>query len=700
MSLSINNQLSNDQLFNDQLLNFNDLTVDKLTSIYENKKNLQIQLNDKIANLDKNNLTYWNCFEYSMQEIAKHVLEFSLLQFNMIHPDTEIRNKSTELNKQFSAFGIEQVMRQDVYDVISHYYKNQYLQEQSQLTVEQKKYVENIMIDYNMMGLGLDEQKKEQIKKINKKLSEYGSDYVKNISDVKTEFIFELFQLEGMNKMDDLWLTNRLVNDTKNIENIEDTENIENTENIEKIPKYKIKLTHPDYWPIMEYCENRSTRKLMFEAMGSRCLETNIPIILDTIKLRKEKAELFGFTSYSDYKLQNMMAKNSSTVMLFLNKLLEKIKPVVQLEIKQLNDLAYQLDGLNSIESWDKMYYSRIYTEKMSGLNMSDLKKMFTIESVTNGIFSIYQELLGLKFVDITESNPQALYSNDVKLFGVFDASEQIIEQTIEQTNGDSKSNPIDYFYLDLFPRDGKYSHAAMFSFVAKSKYNKSISAIVCNFDPKLNVEFDNVVTYFHEFGHLMHNVVSTNTISSLAGTCCQDDFVETPSQMFEEWCYHEEPLKRLVSTEYIDCINSELINKINNQQKQLQGIFNATQLSYGLLDQSIHSANIPENPWAFHNDLIKEFFGWELPKNVYMLANWSHMYGYDSLYYGYLWSKVYSIDLFSFFKSNPMNKELGMKLRNEILSKGGQLDGIDLLKNFMEREPNTDAYIEWLSNV
>lgn len=640
------------------LLNFKNLTVDKLLLIFDKKKEIITQLNDRIAELNKSNLTYFECFEYSMIQESKHVLEFALIDFEQIHPNSEIRSKSSELNKELKSFMIDQSMRKDVYNVISHYYKNQYNDEKQNLSQEQNKYVENTMIEFNMFGLGLDDEKKEKVKELNKKISNQSVDFVRNLSENKTEFEFDLEQLEGM---DEKWLQNRVIEGTN---------------------KYRVKLQYPDFIPIVEYCKNRETRKFMTEAMGSKCNDNNLSIILDTIKLRKEKAELFGFESHSDFKLQNTMAKNSFTVMTFLNKLVEFIKPIVKNEKEKLIQIATEMDGLLNFEMWDKSYYSRIYIEKVSGLNMSDLKKMFSVESVTNGIFSIYQELLGLSFVDITKSNLESIYADDVKLYAVYD------EKTLDL---------LGYFYLDLFPRDGKYSHAAMFSFVKKSKYNSSISAILCNFDPKLNLEFDNVVTYFHEFGHLMHNMVSTNSISALSGTSCQRDFVETPSQMFEEWCYCKEPLKRLVMSEFVESIDSDLIKKINNQNKQLLGIYNAGQLSYGLLDQTIHSSNIPENTWTFYNNLVKELFDWELSPKINMLANWSHMYGYDTNYYGYLWSKVYAIDLFSFFKNNPLDKEMGMRLRNEILSKGGSLDGMEMLRNFMEREPDENSYIKYL---
>ncbi len=644
------------------LLHFVDLTVDKLIKLNEKQKNLIQKLNDNIANLDLNNLTWENCIESPIREESKYSLEFSLSDFEQLHPDKMIRDISSELNKQMGAFAIEQSTREDVYRVISHYYNNQYLHEKENLTPEQHKYIKNVMIGYNMAGMGLDDKKKEQVIEINKRLSVLSSDYMKNISEVNSEFEFELGDLKGL---DETWLSNRFD---------------------ERTLKYKVKLTYPDYIPVMEYCVVRETRKFMAEAMGSRCMDTNMSIILEAINLRKKKAELFGFESHADFKLQNMMSKNSHNVMNFYSKLMEKIVPLVNSDKEKLIALSKEMDGITELQSYDKSYYSRIYTEKVSGLNMSDLQKMFTIDSVTNGIFSIYQELLGLKFVDITDSNSQALYAEKVRLFCVYDSTDLL------------DANPIAYFYLDLYPREGKYSHAAMFTFVRGSQYNLPISAIVCNFDPNSNVEFDNVVTYFHEFGHLMHNCVSTVKIESLSGTACQRDFVETPSQMFEEWCYCMEPLKRLVQPEYLNDITDELISKINFQQKIMQGIFNATQIMYGLLDQSIHSNSIPTNTWEYTNELSIRLLGWGLLPNSNMLANWGHMFGYDALYYGYLWSKVYAIDLFSYFKQNPLDKKLGLRLREKILSKGGSYDAMELLVDFMEREPNPNAYIEFLS--
>lgn len=640
-----------------QLLDFADLTTEKLETIHKSRVQTVIDINNYISNLDKTTVTYENCFNIPLQMESKNVMEEALLDFEILHGDKEIRDTSHRLNVEFSKICIEESMRVDVYEVIKHYYSNYYEFEKQCLSVEQIKYVENTMESYRMIGLDLSEESRELVKELNKKISSNGAEYSKNLSDINTELHFQLNQLDGMNEE---WLSKRFNEQTQD---------------------YIIKLQYPDYIPIMEYCTVRETRRVMNEHMGARCVDVNLDILMDTVHMRKQKALLFGFESHADYRLQNMMAKDSKTVVTFLNELKTLIEPLLK---EDLNCLKAMCPDIH-LEAYDKPYYSRLYVERESGVNMSDLKKMFSIESVKNGIFEIYQHLLDLYFVDITEENPQALYANDVRLYAVYE--------------GEERDNAIGYFYLDLYPREGKYSHAAMFTIVSKSIETKPISAIVCNFDPDSNVEFDNVVTFFHEFGHLMHNTVSTNTISSLSGTKTQRDFVETPSQMFEEWCYCEEPLKKLVLDKYRDCINTELVQKINKQNKLLQGLFNAGQLSYGYLDMAIHSADIPDNTWEFYDGIVHELFGWHLSPKVNMLGNWSHMFGYDALYYGYLWSKVYAIDLFSFFKENPLDKELGIKLKNEILSKGGALDGITMLENFMGRKPNPNAYTEWLKS-
>lgn len=636
-----------------ELPNFKDITIEKLENIAERIVIQMIEYNNEIANLDKNLLSFENCFENDFKLDSQHKLENVLLELQQLHPNKECRNKMSELGVCIGQISIEQNMRKDVFQTIKHYYNNQYQEEKNKLTDEQNKYVEKAMKAYKMLGLDLIDEQYERVKLINKRLTELSTTFHKNISECNKEFLLTKEDLEGM---DNEWLENRKVD--------------------HQLETYKVQLSYPDYVPIMEYCKNRETRKLMNEEFGGRCTDTNLTILDETLKLRKERAEIFGFNCHSDYKLQDMMAQNSNNVFSFLNNLMDKIKPILTNDLDELYKIANDIDHL---ESWDFLYYTRKYTDKESSLDKKELSKYFTIETVTKGMFEIYETLLGLKFVEVTDQYPNALYAENIQLFYVY--------------NYDDLEKPIGCFYFDLFPREGKYSHAAQFTLIPKSDYNLPLCAIVCNFDPKLNIEFNNVVTFFHEFGHLMHNITSENSIASLAGTHCQRDFVETPSQMFEEWCYCLEPLKKLSNDP--DAITDDLLQKINKSNKLLQGVFNARQLSFCFLDMKLHSNN-PELG-SFYNDLIKDIFKYDISPKINMTANWGHLFGYDSLYYGYQWSKVYAIDLFSFFKDNELNQELGLKLRKEILSKGGAYDGNVLLRNFMNREPNVNAFIDWL---
>lgn len=644
-----------------ELIDWSKITVELLESLYEDYVQYTLDSTSDFCKIleDESKLNWYEIIEKDAKKDTEYTKKMVLLDMEQLHPNKEIRDKCVELGKKLSTFSIEQGMRKDVFEVYKKYYEINYLKEKDGLTQEQNKLMEKIMIGFKMKGLYLDEESSEKVKEISKRISIKATDYQQNLSNFNEKISLDKNELVGL---DADWLANRLD---------------------EESSKYIIKAQYPDYVPIMEYCKERETRRKMYIFMNSRCVEPNVQICMDIITMRKEKCGLFGFDSHANFKLQNQMAKNYDNVMDFLTTLKNQIIPITQADILKLLELAKK-DGIEKLEVWDIAYYSRLYTEQVSKLDMKSLQRLFSIESVTNGILEIYSHLLGLIFTDITITYSHTLYSPDIKMYMVSDKSTKKI---------------MGYFYLDLYPREGKYSHAAVFPLIRKSEYSLPVAAIVCNFDPKLDVEYDNVVTYFHEFGHLMHNMCSTNMIGSLAGTQVERDFVETPSQMFEEWVCCLEPLKILVKKEMLDEVNEELINKIRVQGKTLQGIFYARQLSFGLIDMELHSANFVSDPKEYYARLYTELTGLILPNETNILGSFGHIIGgYDSGYYGYLWSKVFAIDLFSFFKGNELNQELGLMLREKILSVGGTKTGYEMMEDFMGRKPDSNAFIEWIT--
>jgi Zn-dependent oligopeptidase len=253
------------------------------------------------------------------------------------------------------------------------------------------------------------------------------------------------------------------------------------------------------------------------------------------------------------------------------------------------------------------------------------------------------------------------------------------------------KSNDltIGYFYLDLFPRDGKYGHAAVFPCISKSIDTHPVAAMACNF-AKDYMTFDELETFFHEFGHVMHHMSSISKISGTASFSCESDFVETPSQMFEEWVYTNKTLK-LISPSITD----DIIEKIKKQRNILQGYHYARQLSFCYLDMNVHSKKYDHNSFETNKRITKEILGLDVQENTNSVASFGHlMGGYDAGYYGYLWSLVYAKDLFTKFIDHELDSNIGLKFRNEVLSQGSIRPSMESIRIFLGREPNEDAFI------
>lgn len=646
-------------------INYNDVTVDKIMEL----KNFVISEYGKFADnlllLQKDKLCWDSYIEPEMVLDSELSLMLPLLKMSSFHKNKEIRDACSTAESEIEKFAVELSMRKDLFEQFKYYYNNNYKKEKEELSTERQKYVEDKMIDYKRDGLDLDDEKYQQIKEINLQLAEMSNKFDNNLNNCTDFYVFSKEELLGLEEVNG-FLEKRKLNDT-------DT--------------YKITLKYPDYLPVMEYCKVRNTRKVIATAFNSRCVKENLPLCVETFKLRLKKAQLLGYEQYSDYVLEKRMAKTTSNVMNFLIDLKNKMKSKSAQDLVDLQKISSEMGQSENIELYDIAYYSRLFTEKNSDLNDEKLKSHFPVDVVTAGLFETYSTLFGYKFVDITESHKDKLWDDDVKLFKTIDTK---------------TDKSVGYFYLDLYPREGKYGHCAVFPFVTQNKYSKPICAMVCNFEKNSNLPFDFVETYFHEFGHVMHQMSSNVELARYGGTHCSRDFVEAPSQMLEEFCYRPNILKK-ISVELSDAD----IEKINKRRKLLQGYYNERQISFGMYDMMLHSKNINEilgddyehNLYKLFNDITKDTVGINAIENTNMVASFGHiMHGYESAYYGYMYSKVFAKDMFETkFYMNELNPEIGMSYRQEILSVGGCRSELESLKLFLGREPNNDAFVKSL---
>jgi thimet oligopeptidase len=403
--------------------------------------------------------------------------------------------------------------------------------------------------------------------------------------------------------------------------------------------------------------------------------------------LRYEGANLLGYKNPADFILELKMAKKTNVAMNFLKDLEAKVRKGAKSDLKAILDKKKEVtrDKKAKLYLHDISFYSRLLKEEIIGLDKEEVKKHFQFNKVKDGVFEVYSKLLGISF----KKEKGRGWHEDVDLYSV----------------RDGKAKVLAHFFMDVFPREGKYGHAAAFSIVEgrkqETRYVQPVSALVMNIprpqkDQPSLLSHGEVTTFFHEFGHIMHQCLTTAPYMSQSGTSVARDFVEAPSQIFENWGWQRSVLGKI--SEHFEkktVMPAEMINKLIGSKNFLEPYFIARQLALGLFDMSIHS-----EPGVSINETFKRYWrkliGIDLPKNSNYPAGFGHFVGYQAGYYGYLWSAVYAADMFSVFDKNGIfNKRIGAKYRREILSQGSSREEMVSLTAFLGRRPNNKAFLE-----
>ncbi|XP_035228689.1 thimet oligopeptidase-like isoform X2 [Stegodyphus dumicola] len=584
-----------------------------------------------------------------------------------VSTDQAIRDASTEADHRLQAFDVEISMRQDVFNKLLIVEKKQEL-----MKPEAKRFLERLIKLGKRNGLHLSGEIQKEIKTIKGRMNDLCIQFNKNLSEEATILEFTEEELDGL-PLDFILSLNQNPDTGKS----------------------EVTLKYPHYFPIMRKCKNPETRRLMELAFNSQCINENIPILEELVKLRKKQANLLGFSNHAAYITDLRMAKTAENVSEFLTQLWHKLTPLwdeerkylLELKEEECKEIGIPFDG--KLNVWDLRYYITKVEEKKYVVNQSKLREYFPLSVVTQGLLDIYQELLGLKFRKIEDAEA---WNEDVQLFSVEDSSDEKL---------------LGYFFLDLFPRMGKYGHAAIFELqpsclLPDETRQIAVCAMVANFSkPQLDkpslLDHNEVVTFFHEFGHVMHHICSQTDFAHFSGTNVERDFVEAPSQMLENWCWEREPLKRM-SQHFLnkselpeDSIDALLKSRLANT-----GYHNLRQIVLAMFDYKIHT-NPEADTKQMYSDVQKEVLGIEPSEGTHFACHFGHLAGgYDAQYYSYLWSEVYSLDMFySRFKDGKvMNSEVGREYREKILKPGGSKDAYDMIIDFLGREPTQDAFL------
>ncbi|KAA8906667.1 hypothetical protein FN846DRAFT_713323 [Sphaerosporella brunnea] len=647
---------------------------------------------DKIAkDVTPEAATYGNVVELLARDENVMGLESSIIGFyQYVSTEKELRDASSEAEKLLDEFGIESSMREDIFKLVSAVYKSNE-KKPIDKSPEAIRVLEKMNEEYERNGLGLNEKDRARFKDIKKELSTLGIEFSKRLNEENGGIWFTPEELKGV--PEDV------------LEGLKKGEG-------ENEGKLFLTFKYTDLFPTMKYAVNPETRKKVFLGNENKCNE-NVELFRKAMKLRDEKARLLGFKSHAQFQLATKMAKSPQKVLGFLTDLRARLTPGGKEEIhglralkkQDLKEIGLQDDGKYYL--WDHRYYDRLLLEKKYQLDSQKIAEYFPLKHTVDGMLKIFESLFGLEFVEVTDESKN-VWHPDTKQYRVYN----------EKPADGSEQTFVGWLYLDLHPREGKYGHAANFNLQPgftdeTGKRHYPATALVCNFSkptptkPSL-LKHDEVVTLFHELGHGIHDLVAITNYSRFHGTNVVRDFVEAPSQMLENWCWTVSELTSLSSHyETGEKIPEDMVKNIIRTKNVNAALFNLRQLHFAFYDMKVHNLEQPEDaetidPTVEYNKLRTEITMLDPPEGSgddfgHGEATFGHlMGGYDAGYYGYLWSQVFSTDMFyTAFKKSPMDGLIGRRYRHTVLEKGGSRDEMESLKEFLGREPNSDAFFE-----
>ena len=612
-------------------------------------------------------------------ETCTEEMEFIFTLFNNLlaaNSNDELQKLSMELGPKVAAFANDILLDGVLFGKVEEVYKDR---KALALNAEQIQLVEKVYRDFQRSGAALTQDKKDALRAIDDKLSQLNPKFRENILKATNEF--------------ELWIDKE--NDLAGLPISARTAAKEAATEKSKPEQWLFTLHMPSFLPFMTYADNRPLREKMYRAYASRAFGDkydNQDTILEIVKLMQEKAELLGAKSYAHYALQLRMAETPEQVMNFLQRLMKASKATAVKEVAEVQKLAEDLGFTDKIQSWDWYYYSEKLKEKKYQFDEEQLRPYFKLENVLNGVFEHARRLFGLKFIETKE---YPLYHEDVKVFEVYKEGPE--------------TQLIGLFYADFFPRASKGQGAWMTNFyeqgVFRGKRMRPHVSIVCNFskptaDQPSLLNFNEVSTLFHEFGHALHSLLSQVEYRSLAGTNVYLDFVELPSQILENWAEEEESLK-LFAHHYKtgELIPMELVERLKNSQKFLVGYAAMRQVNFALLDMAWYT-NPPLKGVSvaeFEVQATKDSFLLPRVAGTNISTSFGHIFGggYASGYYSYKWAEALDADAFEFFKERGIfDPETAQKFEEFILSKGGSDHPMRLYEKFRGRSPDPEALL------
>lgn len=569
-----------------------------------------------------------------------------------VHPDESVRDAATECTQLYSDFASGIGLSRAFYDRVAAI-------DTVGLTDSERLMVQNQLRDFRQAGVDKDEATRDKVRALRKEITEIGNQFDKTIRDDTRYVETTVEALDGL------------------------PQDYLETHQPDENGVVKISTDYPDYFPVMRYGHNDALRKALSTARLSIGSPTNEANLKRLIEKRHELANLLGYDSYAAYAMDGMMIATPENAKSFLDEVGVALKKAAEKDLAILKARNQKIDPqAGDVQVWQSSYLSNLVQEEEYALDSKEVREYFRFDKVQQGIFDLTESLFG---VDIVPWKTQT-WHGDVTAWEV-------------RENGEA----IGRFYLDMHPRDNKYKHAAHWTLRSGVK-GKTIplSGLATNF-PKGLMEHNQVETYLHEFGHLLHNMFSgTQEWSSITGMSMERDFVEAPSQMLEEWIWDLETLQSFATNDAGEPIPAELVEKMNRARYFATAMNTAQQIFYANLSLDLYSQD-PEslNLLESLKSLQAKYSPYPYLEGTYFYNNFGHLNGYSSNYYIYQWSLAIATDLFSRFEEEGMrNTDVARQYRDVVLGSAGSKPASEFVEEFLGRPFSTQAYIDLLSNL
>ncbi len=571
-----------------------------------------------------------------------------------------VRDAATEATKALGQWSVGIDYREDVYRVLKTWADTN-----PTLAGEDKKLFDETMRDYRRAGLELPKDQRDVVEKLRKELTAEETDFEDNVTKAEHALKFTKAELEGV---PDDFLAQQGIKTGPD--------------------EYTLKANITFHYMMVEdNAKREATRLRMIEAQYNLAREVNIPLLQKILVLRDDIAHRLGYASYADYATETRMVKNAATAVSFLDDLKTGLQPKFNAELEEFRQLKIKETGdTNSIINvWDWRYFANELRKTKYNVDAEQLRVYFPYQRVLDGMFAIYQRIFGLKFERV-----EAPYKwiGDLQMYSVADAK---------------TGEPLGLFYLDMFPREGKYNHFAEFGIMEgkllpDGTYQRPVCSLVCNFPPPQPdkpslLAHDEVVTIFHEFGHAMHTILTRAKYSRFSGTSVPQDFVEAPSQMLENWPWDKKVLDSFAA-DYRDPskkIPPEILDQLKAARLATEGAYYRRQLSFALMDLALHTqihATNADQTLPLSNEVLSEV-SLPVPPDSAFVAYFGHITGYGAGYYGYAWADAIAADMATVFENSPdgfFDRGAGMRLRQEIYEVGDSRDINISIEKFLGR--------------